>query len=336
MIPISGKDNPQINEALLFLNKHNSFLILGHQSPDGDCVGSMVALCAFLRLIGKKAFCVYEDPLPQKYSFLNPDEYTVSKELIMMDEVGAVVSLDCGSPARLAGKSYEEIRAAHLPLLCVDHHQETPSYGDSNYIDPSASATGELVYLLLVAANAKINREMASALFAAIVADTGSFSFSNTTVAVLETAAYLIECGADPVVVNENLFWTKSIGEQQLIALIVSRVIFSAGGIMAASFLTLDDFYTHDAKPTEDNDSLINTLRYLQGVRVAALFKQIDIDKIKVSLRAGREYNVSEIARHFGGGGHRQAAGFTLQGNIAEIIEIVSGALVKMVGQDAK
>jgi phosphoesterase RecJ-like protein len=335
MRPDRDRQNSQVQEALVFLRKHKKFLLLGHQSPDGDCIGSMLALCAFLRQIGKKAFCVFDDPLPQKYSFLNPAGCTISKESLHWDDVDAVVSLDCGSPARLAGKSFNDISQAHLPLLCIDHHQETPPFGHSNFIDPSASATGELVYLLLDAANAEIQPEMADALFAAIAADTGSFSFSNTTVTIMEIAAHLIKCGADPVAVNENLFWTKSINELQLIALVVNRVVFLADGIIATSFVTLDDFSLHATRPTEDNDSLINTLRYLQGVRVAALFKQIEVDQVKVSLRADRQYDVSEIARGFGGGGHRQAAGFTAQGTITEAIDLVVTSLLMMVERHA-
>ncbi len=295
-----------VREALL---RHQSFLITGHVNPEGDALGSAIALALGLRTLGKQAYVLYREktPLPRSLRVL-PCEGVLTDHPRGKAEV--LISVDCGDFERLG--LARSLRKKVGLFINIDHHLTNPLFGDINWVLPEASATGEMIYTLLRAMKIPVSQPMATALYMALFSETGAFRYQNTTPKLLRICADLIELGVDAEAVSRSLFETH-IGKLNLLANTLSKIKMEAGGKIA--WVKVDRAQMQKTQTVEaDTEDLIDYLRVIEGVAVAVLFRQVDPVEYKVSFRSASGIDVSAMAKALGGGGHCYAAGCTLVG----------------------
>lgn len=282
-------------------------VLLGcHVNPDGDTLGSALALALALRAAGKQAEVVCADPVPRPYRFL-PGSDTL-RHTVPAGAYDLGVILDCDGPKRL-GSVLPAFRQVPF-LIEVDHHPGTERFGQLVVVDTTAAATAEPLFTLLKLGGFALTAAIATCLYVAILTDTGSFRFANTTGRALRLAAELVACGAHPGEIAEQVYASRSFASVALLGRALASLQRSDAGALAWAHLTPRDF-TETGSGDADTEGIVHHLRDIEGVRVAALFRQID-GKVRVSLRSREPVNVAAVARVFGGGGHRLAAGCTL------------------------
>jgi phosphoesterase RecJ-like protein len=295
-------------KILSAFRKENAFLLAAHISPDGDSIGSCVALCMALDSLGKKALVFSRDPVPKQYRFLPGHERIVSdvKEVAVLDPV--LVLLDCNSPER-AGLE----RIAFRRSLVIDHHETENSFGDVRWINPEAAATGLMVYFLIKGLGGRITRDIAVNLYTAIAVDTGTFRYSNTSSEVLRACAELVDYGAEPHLVSDALYesWERKRFDLLVLALNTLEIRNS----VAMTHVTKTMFRKTGTKP-EDTETFSNFPRRINTVRISSLFRELGGGEWKASLRSKGDVNVARIAELFGGGGHKNAAGYTIKADL--------------------
>jgi phosphoesterase RecJ-like protein len=301
------------------------FLLFAHLYPDGDVLGSQLGLGLALRGAGRSVTFACRHPVPDPFPFLpGADQIQQWKEGQAGYDV--VVTLDCPDPGRVGGL-LDGCRHPGTRVVNVDHHADNRRYGDVNWIQPEAAATGEMVYALIEAAGLPLTPEVALNLYTAIVTDTGSFRYSNTTPTTFRIAARLVEAGADPARVAIQLYETRHLAGLHLLGRILQQVETNAEGTIAWMVIDRSQTASPDLLEAED---FITYPRSLRTVKVAVLFREL-AGEVKVSLRAKGEVNVARIAAGLGGGGHPNAAGAVLRGGLADaqarVLAAVRGAL---------
>lgn len=301
-----------LQDAVRFLRAHDDILLIAHVSPDGDTLGSSFALYGALLELGKHAQIVCEDPVPAIYRFLPFSDQLIPPEKAKQAE--AVVCVDCADLAR-AGRCEPLFHAANTTLN-IDHHGTNDRYAEENFVQ-KAGATGELIYNVITCLKVTLNKNIASCLYAAITTDTGNFAYSNTTPDTLRIAAELLDTGIDLPYLNRCLFRTVPFHKLKLHALAVSKTQLYEYGRIGISFLTKDEIQQCGATG-EDTEGIIDAIRDIDTVEVAALLRESDDGQIRVSLRGKSSADVSRIAVQFEGGGHRLAAGCTMKPPIEE------------------
>ena len=309
----------EIAEVLL---KAEKILIYPHINADGDTVGSAAALCHTLRRLGKTAYVLVEDELPSNLRFMDKGYFTFDDKVIEHPDVS--VCVDCGDFGRLP-KRKEKFLSAET-TLCVDHHGTTQSFCDYNYVDPTAAATGELIYAIIKELVPEVDVETGEAIFTAITTDTGNFQYSNTTKNCHLIMAELFDLGVDTNKVSVQIYENERPEKLMITTKALSTIELFGGGKGAIAYLTLSDMAEIGAKPFE-TDNVIGTLRSLAGVEYAAFVKEKEPGVIRVSLRAKRMGDVAKIAAALGGGGHIKAAGCTLNMTIEEATAMVKQKL---------
>lgn len=319
-----------LNNAVRFIRAHDDILLIAHVSPDGDTLGSCLALYASLLQLGKKAQIVCEDPVPQIYRFLpNSDQVLLP---VKARQTEAVVSVDCADVAR-TGKSETLFRRATFTLN-IDHHGTNDKYADENFVQ-RAGATGELIYGVLMNLKVNITRDIAACLYAAITTDTGNFSYSNTTPDTLRIAADLVETGIDLPYLNRSLFRTVPFHKMRLHGLAIMKTELYEHGRIGMAQLTDEDMASCNAIG-EDTEGLIDSIRDIDTVEIAAILREAEAGLVRVSLRGKSAADVSKIAVKYGGGGHRLAAGCTMKMPIQEAAEkILEAAMEILHGAEA-
>lgn len=312
------------------LRKGRRFLLTSHSSPDGDAIGSELALARVLRSLGKSAWIWNRDPVPPLYRALPGAERIHVGEQApngFPDDFDAVVVLECPDLGR-TGFPTEAL--AGLPLLNIDHHLGNQLYGQVNWVDSAAPAVGEMVHRLAVDLKTTIDAETATLLFLTVSSDTGGFRFSNANVVAFEAAASLVRLGASPERVSLWLYESQPLPAVRLLGEMLDTLEVHATGRVATVELTLEMFARAGAEPG-DSEGLIDHARSIAGVEAAALFKELADGRCKISLRSRGQVDVERIARAHGGGGHRNAAGCVLGGPAAEakgtIVEALSRAV---------
>lgn len=305
-------------EALLKrIRATNRFLISSHMNPDGDSVGSSLALAAILRSQGKGAVVWHRDPAPAMYRHLpgfesihvgaeGPDGHP--------DLFDAVVALECPGLDRTG----LEEEFGGLPILNIDHHLGNEHYGEINWIDSAAPSVGEMVYRLARALGVRLSADLATALLLTLVTDTGGFRFSNATPEAFEAAASLVREGARPELVAEWVYESRPESSIRLLAEVLRSLELTSEGRIATALMTREMMRAVGAAPS-DGEGLIDHPRSIAGVQVVALLREIDGERTKVSLRSRGDYDVERIASRHGGGGHRNAAGFAIDGEPAAV-----------------
>jgi len=308
-----------------FIDANDSFLILSHQDPDGDALGSSLALEAALRGRGKRAVTANESPVPESLRFL-PGWESVRLASDVTEKFGAVFVLDCSSLDRV-GPTAERLVAKDAPVACIDHHAAgLGGFGEPRLVDVEASATAELVHDMLQGVGIPITPEIAAGLYAGIASDTGAFRYLNTTPKILRLAARLVEEGADPAFTAEALYARKSAGSLRILGLALASLEARAGGQVAALTISRDMFDRARATP-EDADGIVQYAKALLGSRVGVLIQEPTPGEVRISFRSDGSVDVNQVAGGFGGGGHKNAAGARVKGELAPVREAILNAL---------
>lgn len=294
-----------------------SFLLTGHENPDGDCLGAEVALFHLLRTLGKRVAIVNPDPIGRGFDFLQ--RHTPFQHLGdgPLPEFEVAVLLDCNQLSR-TGALAPRIRSSGATVAVIDHHVGSDA-GDGAvcFVDPTAAATGALVRRLYREFDVPLSLAAAEGVFVSLVMDTGWFRYSNTDHEVLSMAAELVAAGVEPSVLYDRLYRRMHPDSAGVLALALSRHELRLGGKLA--MVCLDRALTERAGHAGfDTDLVIDPLRSLEGVEVVAILKERFDGVVKVSLRAKGDIDVQRIAATFGGGGHKKAAGSAMPGPLAE------------------
>lgn len=298
------------SEIVEILKGAKRVLLATHIYPDGDALGSQLALGRVLESLGKKVLLYGEEPVGHLYDFM-PDADRLVTNLPELSSFDCAVSVDCADPHRLGRQRDQLLRVK--PFIMIDHHAGHCPFGDLQWIDPGRSATGEMIYDLAVALDGEIGYEAAYCLYTALVSDTGSFKYSSTTARTLHVAGDLVERGVKPAEVSGRLFDNFTVSRLRLLQLVLESLEMFGDGRIAVILATREMFAKTGTIPA-DTENFINYPRSVSSVKVAVFIKESHDNVVSVSLRSkGREVDVAEVAGAFGGGGHRNAAGFKLR-----------------------
>jgi bifunctional oligoribonuclease and PAP phosphatase NrnA len=306
------------------LRSNDRFLLVTHENPDGDALGSLLATKLALDAMGKDSeMYLYGDaPLPREYGFMALD--SLRREL--PDDAGerVLVALDCANESRM-GPLPELLERAPL-TLDIDHHHDNSRFGDVNLVVGDASSTGEVLRDVFAELDVVLTPEIAEALYIAVVTDTGRFQYTNTTPKALRLAAELVEAGANVHRVFQGVYESVEFAKLKLLARALDRAQVYEGGRLVVSYLLQGDFTDLNA-PEAYSEGIIDYLRAVEGAEMVALIREPprrEGPRRRVSLRASNdELDVSAIARKSGGGGHRQAAGFSSDASVEEITDFI-------------
>lgn len=302
-------------------------LLLGTVQPDGDLLGSQIGLGLALADAGAAVTLAGPHPVPDVLRFL-PGAALVERWERATGSFDLVILVDCPDPSRTNGL-LEGSRGPATRVVSIDHHQDSRRYADVHWVEPAASATGEMVYDLIQALGLKLTPEIATNLYTSIHTDTGSFRYSNTTPRALRVAADLVAHGARPELVAGALYECRRPEDLRRLAELLARVEVSPDGRVA--WLALPAGSVTEAFVAAED--LVNYPRSIASVKVAALFREIDPGSVKASLRAKGEVNVARIAAAFGGGGHANAAGCTIAGSLAEARDAILKSVAEALGK---
>jgi phosphoesterase RecJ-like protein len=299
-----------------------------HVNPDGDGLGSEVALYHLLRARGVEAVITNPSPTPDRYNFLFAEAAGADKSQEAVRELrraDLIAVLDIADVGRL-GMLSQTVRDRGVPVACVDHHFSEGHLPDGpRYVDPEASATGELIHEIAKANGMALTVPVARALYVAVLTDTGGFRFSNTRPHVLRTAADLLEVGIDPEQIYLDVYANAPEGRARLYAEALQTMVVEPEHGLA--WVTVPPGALERLGVSADDlDGIVEFPRSISGMRMALLFREIAAGRVKVSLRSVGKVNVAEFARPFGGGGHTKAAGLSLEGSLAEVQATILGA----------
>lgn len=306
------KARPKIIDRILdALRQAKTICVVGHVRPDGDCVGSQLALTLALQAEGKKVACWNEDVMPQKYRFLDPDGLIEKPRADL--EFDCVVATDAASLERLGPRVAECIRRRKR-LINIDHHPSNTRFGDLDWVSPHHPSTGELVYHLMQAARWPVTPRIADCLFTAVSTDTGSFQYPSTLPSTYHVAGELVAQGANLAKICDEVYQSFPLPRARLLKRVYSRFRLTADNRIAYFWLKKADF-TRTGAESADSEGLIDHIRAIEPVVVACVFEEADANLTRISLRSkSDQINVNEIAAQFGGGGHAAAAGARIEG----------------------
>jgi phosphoesterase RecJ-like protein len=315
-----------LDEVLNQIGRRNRFLLTSHARPDGDAVGSTLACAQILRSMGKEASVVLSDGVPVIYRRL-PFSDSVVQSTDEAPEAEAAIILECDGVARTQLTGLER----HY-LINIDHHATARPFADVNWIDTNACATAEMIFQLARHAEVKISAEVATCLYTAVLTDTGAFCFPGTTERTFALAEELVRCGADPVHIAQNVYFSTSLAKMRLLGAALSSL--SQRGNMAWMHVSHDMMQRCDASE-EDCEGLVNYALAIGGIEVALFFRELPGGDFRVSLRSKGKVNVAVVAEFFGGGGHQCASGCGVNGPLANALEQILGQF-RVRGYDLK
>jgi phosphoesterase RecJ-like protein len=303
-------------------------VIASHTRPDGDALGSQIALAESLRETGKTVVSIHEDGVPERYAFL-PGSDRILRPGRVREKPGPhlFVALDTGDPERLGGEVWKFVSSRRATLV-IDHHASNRGYGDLNWVEPSRPATGELVFELITEMGWPLTPAVRDSLWAAIATDTGSFQYPSTSPGTLRIAARLLEEGLDLGRMSERLFQDLPFRRLEFLRELLGTVRRSPDGRIASWRLTREALKRHAIQPA-DCEGLIDHLRSIAGVVVAVSFEEETDATVRISARSkdAELADVARICQAFGGGGHRLAAGARVQGTLDSVSERFLSAL---------
>ncbi|HEX7714969.1 MAG TPA: bifunctional oligoribonuclease/PAP phosphatase NrnA [Bacillota bacterium] len=311
----------QFQEFMNRIRPKQRFLLSCHVHPDGDGIGSLLALGLALESIGKDVRMVSSDGVPGVYNYLECSP-AIIKDLAGDFQPEILICLDCSEKERVALPA-AVWDSPGLIVINIDHHLTNLGFGDLNLIEPNAAATGEIILHLLQAVEIPLNRAIAMALYTAIATDTGFFRFANTTADTLEACTYLVKnYRIEPSKIAEQVHEQKSYNSIRLLGEVLSTIRLEHGGKTAWAILD-QQMLTKYSVENEETESYVNYARSIEGVEIGILFKELKPNEIKLSWRSTAAVDVSKLAAYFGGGGHARAAGCSLNGPLPEIIREV-------------
>jgi bifunctional oligoribonuclease and PAP phosphatase NrnA len=303
-----------LDEVLRHIEQRSRFLLTSHTRPDGDAVGSALACCQILRLMGKHAEVVLRDGVPRIYQPLPFADAVVRADRVNGNYEAAII-LECDSIQRTRLAGLEN----HF-LISIDHHLSGRPFAHVNWIDPHAVATAEMVYRLAHQAGVAISPEIATCLYTAVLTDTGSFMFEGTSERTFALARELVLAGADPARCARNVYFAHSTAKLRLLGAALSNL--HRDGPLAWISVTQQQMDAVGARE-EDCEGLVNYALSIKDVEVAAFFRELPDGRFRASLRSKGQLNVAAVAQAFGGGGHKCASGCSLDGPLLSAVERV-------------
>ena len=300
--------------------------IISHFRPDGDAIGSTLALGLALRAMGKDVTLWNEDGVPARYTFLAGSELIQPLPDSVPAELELLICVDTGDIKRLGDRAMALF--ADFPCIAnIDHHATNTCYGQVNVVEGGAAACGSVLFKILRAMGAPLTREIAAALYTAINTDTGSFQYSSTTPADMRAVAELMETGIDIADINRRIYQEKPLSELRVTAEVIANMVVEAEGQLSHYSMTTAT-KERMGLSLEDTKDLVDIIRVVSGVRVAIIFEELGDGRIRMSLRSkDPAFSVADIATQFGGGGHAMAAGIRMRGELADVRARVLAAI---------
>jgi bifunctional oligoribonuclease and PAP phosphatase NrnA len=310
----TAEQQANLDRVLREIQARQRFLLTSHARPDGDAVGSALACCQILRGMGKQADVVMYDGVPRIYKGL-PFAASVLQTGHVNGNYEAAILLECDTLERTRLQGLQD-----RFLISIDHHHSGKPFAHVNWIDPNAVATAEMIYRLALQAGVKITPEIATCVYTAVVADTGSFMFAGTNEHTFALARELVAAGADPVHCARNIYFAHSTAKMRLLGAALSNLHREGG--LAWIWVTQEQMERAGARE-EDCEGLVNYALSIQDVEVAAFFRELPDHRFRVSLRSKGKLNVAAIAEQFGGGGHECASGLSVNGPLTTAVSRV-------------
>jgi len=301
-----------LNDIVDILKRGKRFFLASHKDPDGDAIGSLLALGEALTLSGKEVVLFNEGPIPDSMSFLVGIENIVNSFNPKSEpEFDALFILDCGKLERVGGNSFRIFDIK--PLINIDHHESNSQFGDLNLVDANSSSVGEIIYRLIKLANLPMSENIAENIFVAIQTDTGSFRYGNITKEAFAIAAEMVGWGVSPWKISRKVMDEYSLKKLRLLELTLKTLEICHAGKVGLITITQQMFSKAKAD-NFDSERFVDYPRFISGVEIGVLIKELGKDYYKFSLRSNDWVNVADLAFHFGGGGHPRAAAFTKHG----------------------
>jgi bifunctional oligoribonuclease and PAP phosphatase NrnA len=302
-----------LDKVLQAIRARHRFVLTSHARPDGDGIGSALACGQILRMMGKDAEVVTYDGVPRIYQNLPFAERAIQSQTVPPND--AVILLECDSTRRALLEGLDQCF-----LINIDHHLSGRNFGHINWIDSTVMATAELIYRLARLACVPIDRDIATCLYTALMTDTGSFMFEGTNEHTFTVARELVLAGADPAQCARPIYFGHSTAKMRLLGAALSNL--HREGPLSWIWVTQEQMSRFGARE-EDCEGLVNYALSMADAQVAIFFRELPDRRYRVSLRSKGEVNVSTVAEHFGGGGHKCASGFSLEGPLAVAVSRV-------------
>ena len=319
----------EFNEVAALVARHHRFLLLGHVDPDGDCIGSMLALAHFLVGGGKEVACYTPGDIADIYRELPLARLFVGEEALPRTRPDMIFALDSPTTAR----TDDLVRMNDgRPVVNIDHHPTNERYGVINVVDDTASATSIIVYRFLEAVSPKsVTPEVADYLYLGVLMDTGGFRFQNTNAEALAMAARFVELGARPYQLAHEFIYMKKFNTLKLLSRALDSIEVHGGGRIALMEISLR-MVEESGASMADTEGFVDYAASIDDVVLGALFREVAPGEIRVSLRSRNGFDVASLAERHGGGGHRNAAGLTLHGDLHGAKSIILAGFEEMLG----
>ncbi|MFA9612646.1 MAG: bifunctional oligoribonuclease/PAP phosphatase NrnA [Deltaproteobacteria bacterium] len=301
------------------LKNNERFLLATHVNPDGDAIGSLGALALVLEGMGKQVVAYCQDEVPEFLRFL-PYADRIVREISGLDRFEVAVVLDCGAFDRI-GSAVEVLQLVGK-IIHIDHHSSSGDFGQLNLVRPECSSTAEILYEIFQAIPVSLTPEVAENIYTAILTDTGSFRFANTTARTLAIAAEMVSLGVAPEKVAGEIYDSMSPERIELLARSLNTLTLRSNGRVAAMHVSRR-MLEETGTSLIDTDGFVNYPRAISTAEIAIFFRELAADEVNVSLRSRSGHDVAEFARIHGGGGHHNAAAFRLGGSLSEVVEKV-------------
>jgi len=312
-----------LSKIILLVQTHSKFLVTSHIDPDGDSIGSQLALASLLAELGKEVIIVNEDNVPRRYRFLpqserirsldEPDSFSFQGR----ENFKVAFVLDSADLSRI-GSVQNLLSSNNMILVNIDHHQSNSLFGSYVYVDPEASSTAELLHRLIKELKIKVGEERAISLYTAIMTDTMGFRTPSTSSQVFEICSALIREGANPTKIAEAVYFQKTPESVKLLGEVLTTLELYDQGRIGSLSLT-QEVCQRLKVDLEESEGFVNQAISINGVKVGLFFRELSHSKVRVSLRSRDGVDVNQIAQLFKGGGHPQAAGCTIEGNLEEV-----------------
>jgi phosphoesterase RecJ-like protein len=320
----------QLNEVAKALLEAKRIAIISHKNPDGDTLGSQLALGGALKELGKDVVLYNKDKVASKFNFIaGVDQVAQYHDGMELPET--VVFVDCAEP-QLAGFTVEDDVLMGKTIINIDHHASNKHYGKWNYVVSTAGSNCQNIYHVIGAIGGTITKEIATALYTGLTTDTGNFMFDNVSSETLRIAADLKDIGANTDAVRLKLYESSSKKKIEMLKYILNNLHISADGQYAWSSISHQMIEELQPEST-DIDGLINTIKDIEGVEIAILFRGVEANRTKASLRSKVWADVNQIAGMFGGGGHVRASGVSIDGDVEYAAALMEPAVLDIIRQ---
>jgi phosphoesterase RecJ-like protein len=321
---------PELHQIVHAIHQRKRFVLSSHSRPDGDSIGSQLAMAYALEALGKQAHVVNLDRAPAPLLQF-PGVSAIEIAGRVTGDFDAAIIMECGDLARTGVAGLDR-----FDVINIDHHPGNTAYGRFNWFDATAAACGEMVFDLVMELGVPLSREIATHVYLAILTDTGSFHYSSITPRTFEICRAALEAGVDPVLVARNVYDSNNMGRLKLFGSVLSEMQIDSSGTIAIVYL--DHEMARAAGGTyEDTEGLINLPLTVKEIQAVVFFKQVEGDEYRVSMRSKGDIDIGAVAKDFGGGGHKNAAGCTVTGPIDALqklfIQKIEGAIVAQAGQ---